>query len=262
MLTRIMNSRLVRMPMPLAVIAVIAMAMVLSKPAMAEGTGAYFSLVNTYLYTKGPLEGGRYLVRPRTAFTVVDQQQDAQDKIWRLIVFHPKDRKVSGEGWTPRAPHELLPTERKPVEIFSRILDGGNKPFDVVLAPVAGLKLLNETIPSKVFSQIVWQKVKYSFHEPIKGWIKDSAGIYRVGKTTAFLTLVYGEMVTGNLDKEKMKRLMSGVVHVGDTFQEVKWALDTPYRTQEEIVGETKRTTWEYPAMVVLFENDVVKQIN
>jgi len=231
-------------------------------PASGQEVGAYFSLVNTYLFEKAPQDGRRHLVRARTAYAVEDLKLDSQDRVWYQVVFHNLMRKQKGVGWTPRAPHELLPTERKPVLVYSRILDGSNKPFTTMEVPVAGMELLNEIQSSKIYPQIDWQKIRYELELPVRGWVRGGAGVYRGGKTTAFITLVYGEMVTRNIEKEKLQRLLTGVVHIGDGVQDVRWALDQPLRTQEEKVGEVNRSTWEYPEMVILFENDIVKQLN
>jgi hypothetical protein len=39
----------------------------------------------------------------------------------------------------------------------------------------------------------------------------------------------------------------------------VTWALGEPLHEQNETVAATKRTTWQYPELTVVFENDVVK---
>lgn len=231
-------------------------------PLHAQEIGAYFTLVNTYVYRDGPQKGPRLLLRPRQAFAVVDVTGDNDETPWYRIVYPGRNEHLSGVGWTPKAPHELLPNEREPVIVYSRVLDGSDRAFSTVRVPVGALELLNETQPSSTYPRIDWQKVRYELDQPYRAWARGPAGIYRPGKTAAYLSLVYGEMVTRNVPKEKQLRLLSGVVRAGDSPREVRWALGPPLRTHEETIGEAKRTTWEYPQLVVQFENAVVKQIN
>lgn len=230
--------------------------------ARAQGIGAFFTQVNTYVYLDGPEQGGRYLLRPRQAFTVLDVTLDGKERPWYRIVYPARTHTVTGTGWTPRAPHELLPSQREPVLVFSRVLDGSGKPFEVRMVEVAQLELLDESQPSEVYGRVTWHKVRYTLEEPVQAWARGTAGLYRPAKTSTFLSLVYGEMVTRDLPHDTVARLLSGVVRAGDSTRQVRWALGPPVRTQEEVIGETMRVTWEYPHVVVHFENAVVKQIN
>ena len=231
-------------------------------PVRGQAIGAYFTLVNTYFYTKGPREGSRHLVRPRLAFTVVDLMVDDGNNFWFRVIFPPQTAKTGGQGWTPTAPHELLGNNRDPVPVYSRIPTVADNSFTILQVPVEGLELLNETESASPFAQVVWQKVRYELTQPLQVWARGGAGIYRPGRSEAFLSRVHGEMVTRDVEKEKQLRLLSGVVHIGDSLREVGWALGEPLRNQEETVGPTRRTTWQFPEMTVVFENEVVKQLN
>lgn len=231
-------------------------------PARGQPIGAFFTLVNTYFYTKGPREGSRHLVRPRLAFTVVDVTVDGNNNLWYRVVYPPQSDKLSGQGWTPMAPHELLNNNRQPVPVFSRIPGADDTSINIVQVPADGLVLLNETQSSSPFAQVVWQKVRYELTQPLQAWARGGAGIYRPGKGEAFLSRVHGEMVTRDVGKEKLLRLLSGVVHIGDSLREVGWALGEPLRKQEETVGTTRRSIWQFPETTVVFENEVVKQLN
>ena len=230
--------------------------------AGAQEIGAYFTLVNTYIYAKGPREGRRVLVRPRQAFNVLDVTTDHEDTMWFLIVHPRETSKFSGTGWTAQAPHELVSARQEPVLLFSRIPDGTGRDLSIYRIPATAVELLNETQSDTPFSQLDWQKVRFQFDQPLRAWARGTAGIYRPGKTAGFLSRVYGELVTRNVDKDEQVRLLSGVVHVGDDVREVRWALGDALRSQEETIGDAHRTLWQYPEMTVTFENDVVKQIN
>lgn len=230
--------------------------------AQAQPVGAYFTLVNTYIYAKGPREGRRVLVHPRQAFDVLDVTVDNQDRLWLLIVYPADSAKLEGTGWTATPPHELLTPQQDPVLVFSRIPDDASGPLEIFRVPTDGLELLNETQSNTPFAQIDWQKVHYKYERPQRLWARGGAGIYRPGKTAAFMSRVYAELVTRNVDKDEQTRLLSGVVRIGDTLRDVRWALGDALRAQEETIGDAQRTSWQYPEMTVTFENGVVKQIN
>jgi hypothetical protein len=230
--------------------------------ALGQGIGAYFTLVNTYVDVKAPHDGRRVLVRPRQAFTVVDVATDAQDQLWYLVVLPDETVKVSGIGWTAAAPHELVAASQEPVTVLSRIPTEDVRGLQSAKVPAGGVELLNETQSSAAFAQVDWQKVRYQFETPLRAWARGGAGIYRPGKTAAFLSRVYGELLTRNVDKDEQTRLLSGVIRIGDPLREVRWALGDPLRSQDETVGEARRSTWQYPELTVTFENGVIKQIN
>lgn len=227
-----------------------------------ETIGSYFTIVNTYVYTKGPRDGRRYLVRPRQAFNVVDVMTDDEGTLWFRIVYPAVTAKLSGTGWTPSAPHELVSAQEEPVLVFSRIPAGNNGGFSVLKVPATSLELLNETQSETRFAQLTWQRVRYQTEQPMRVWARGPAGIHRPGKTAAFISRVYGELVTRNVDKDLQTRLLSGVIRIGDTVREVRWALGDPLRNQEETIGDARRNIWQYPELTVTFENEVVKQIN
>jgi len=230
--------------------------------AQTRGLGAYFTLVNSYIYLTGPLEGPRLVARARRAFPVTSFAMDNQDRLWFRILYTDYTRKTRGEGWTAKLPHELLPNEREPVLVFSAPLGKDDTNLSTLRLPVNSLALLNETIPSDVFTRVAWQKVKYDLDLPVEAWIRDTGGIFRAGKSPDFIVRSYGEMVTRDVERDKLTRLLSGVVHLGDAPADVEWALGAPLRKQEETLPDVIRATWEYPEQVVRFENAIVKQLN
>jgi len=227
-----------------------------------QAIGGYFTLVNTYLYAKAPHEGKRILVRPRQAFTVLDVTTDSQDLLWFQVVYAAETNKVAGTGWTAAAPHELLAAPQDSVLVFTSVPGGDDSGLSVFRVPASGLELLNETQSGRPFAQVDWQKVRYQFDQPLRAWARGSAGIYRPGKSAQFLSRVHGELVTRNVDKDLQTRLLSGVIRIGDTQRDVRWALGDPLRSQQETIGGARRTIWQFPELTVTFENEVVKQFN
>lgn len=231
-------------------------------PVWADEIGAFFTRVNTYIYADAPEQGKRYLIRRRQGYTVTDVTTDGQDRIWLQVIYEKATRTFSGEGWTPLAPHDLIGRGPEMVEVYSTILENPNLPIESIAVPSADLKLLNVTQQSRRFPQITWQKVSYTTKKSLRAWARAGAGIYRPGKSEGFITRAYADMVSRALNKEKMDRLLAGVVRVGDTTLEVSWALGKPLRVVEEDIADAKRTIWHYPTVVVQFENQVVGQIN
>lgn len=247
-------------PLPILLLLLI---LPVSRPALADGEiGVFFTKVNAYIYPDGPGTGKRILVRPREAFTVVNLTTDVEERPWLRIIYPKVGKNISGEGWSPLAPHEIMSSGTGEVQIFPHTLENPAMPVAAVKVPATSLELLNVTQASTRFPEVLWQKVRYQAKIPIRPWIRASTGIYRPGKNENFINRVYTEMVSRNVKKEKQLRLLSGVVRVGDSTQEVKWAMGAPVRIEEEAIADVKSSTWHYPSLTVHFENQVVEQIN
>lgn len=240
----------------------VALLVMLPAAAAAKPVGTYFSTVNTYVFLEGPGQGQRAFVRARQAYPVEDMRTDADDNLWYRITLDGRQEKLNGEGWTSAQPHELVGAGQSLLRVFTRIPEGRLQGVEAHQVPATGLKLLNETQPSKDFPGVDWQKVRFTYQRPQMAWVRAVTGIYRVGLTEVFLARAYGEMVTRNLDKDKIERLLSGVVRIGDTLKEVSYAMGDPLRRQEEVVGTVQRVILEYPELRIQFENEVVAQIN
>ncbi|MCH7478991.1 MAG: hypothetical protein IIA14_12945 [SAR324 cluster bacterium] len=230
--------------------------------AFAEELGAFFTKVNTYTYPNGPGGGQRVLIRARKVFAIVNLTTDESNRLWYQILEPRKMRRIEGEGWTPLAPHEVLADREQIVEIFPEILENPDRAPATIPVRAGDLEMLSITAPSRTLPQITWQKVRYKTREPLRLWIRAATGIARPAKSVYFLTHTYEEMVSRTLPREKLDRLLSGVIRVGDTTLEVEWALGKPLRIQDETILTATRTTWHYPSIVVQFKNQLVEQVN
>lgn len=228
----------------------------------AQAIGTFFTQVNAYTYTSGPKEGKRILAKPRQAFSVLNLTTDAEDQLWLYIVHPKRTEKLAGTGWTPLTPSELLNAGGKPVDIFAKASEDGGVADIIARVRPADVKLLNVTITSKRFPRVVWQKVRYATNRPLRAWVNAVAGIFRLGKSSEFVNRTYVEMVSRNLKKDKLERLLSGVIRVGDSQWDVERALGKPLRVQKDQASDESKVTWQFPALTVQFENDVVNQIN
>jgi hypothetical protein len=228
-------------------------------PARGGEMGAFVTLVNTYAYPKGPRTGERVLIRSRVAMPVLNQMLDEGERLWYEVLLADRAERQKGTGWTPLTAQELLARGAEAVLVYSRPLDANLRPFQTLAVPANDLELVQETRRSADFPQVEWQKVRYASRLPLTAWLRASTGIYRVGRTPAFLTQSYAEMATRQVPKQTLMRLLAGVVRPGDSVQEVRWALGDPPRSTEE--GPGKRTVWEYPEAKIHFEHAVVKQV-
>lgn len=228
----------------------------------AERIGAYFTQVNTYAYAKAPNEGPRVLLGPRMAYEVVDVTRKSDGTKWFQIVYPKRNWKIGGTGWISETPHEVLARPNETVHVLREIPVGPNPKIELVIVPTRDLKILTITKPSADFPQITWQKVQYSTTNPWKPWVRANNGIYRPGMSVSYMIEVYSAMVARNVPLAKLKRLLSGAIGVGDSVRDVEWALGRPLHIREEKSGPDQHTFWQYGAMVVQFENAVVKQFN
>ena len=234
-------------------------------PALAwadDGIGTLFTKVNAYTYPEGPLKGRRVLVRSRNALSVINLLSEPSERQWFQVIVPGEFQKISGEGWTPLSPAETLTPVGDGVPVYSSTFERKTDSKAMLTVPAGDLELLNITQNSKRFPQIIWQKVRYSTSKPMTAWIRANAGIYRPGRSSDFISQVYEEMVSRNVEKEKLFRILGGVVRVGDGAHEVQWALGKPLRVQEETAGDSSRVIWHFPSMAVKIRNDVVEQIN
>jgi hypothetical protein len=243
---------------------ILASLLLLAPAVAALGTelGAFFTRVNTYLYTPEPLTGARLLLRAREMFPVQGIRIDSGERVWYLVTYPHRTRRSEGQGWTPFTPLELKPKGSEPVEVYSNVVDRYDMAFTTERVPAHSLQPLNVTQISDLFPAIEWQKVKYVTPAPLEGWVRATSGIFRPGFAAGTLEGAYAEMVARNLPAEKLARLLSGVVRAGDSAQELRWSLGAPLRVQDESDPRHERITWHYPGLAVHIENGVVKQIN
>ena len=236
--------------------------MLLATPAKAvKNLGAFFTLVNAYIYPERGNEISKLLIGPRLAFDVIDLAFE-DSRILYLIEYPEKSMVVEGEGWTPVPPHQFIRSKGQQVQVFSALLGESRPPVAVRAIPVEELELLNESQPSEVFPEIIWHKVRYKQTVPMTAWISSNYGIYRPGKKAHTVANAHSIMVARNIDRARRIRLLSGVVQLGDTTREVEWALGPPLRRQVQAISSGDRSIWVYPAMEVAFENNLVIQLN
>ncbi|HUJ76464.1 MAG TPA: hypothetical protein VL359_16500 [bacterium] len=233
-------------------------------PAQAGELGAFFALSNTYAFAAAPGQGQRLLIRSRLAYPVVDERFDDRDRLWYQLQLVDRKMRREGSGWIALNPDELASHSGDAVQVFAQPVEPARRGFGVLLVPARDIQLLQESQDSASLPRITWHKVRFVTMVPAEPWLRASTGIYRPGKSTAFLSQSFADLVTHGVAKEDMNRLLAGVVRVGDSTQQVRWALGEPLRTWEETQGQAKGakdTVWEYPEAQISFENATVKQV-
>ena len=229
---------------------------------LAQETSVYFALVNTYAYTAGPRQGERHLVRTRQTLTVTGFVTDSDGVVWYSAIDPERTVRLRGTGWVALDPHELSRGDGQPVLVFPDPIDRPAQATAGLEMPSADVTLANVTKPSQTFPEVTWQKVNYETNAPALLYVRGTTGIHRPFLTEKFISDVHAEMVTQGVDSERLRRLLSGVVRVGDGPQDVRWALGEPQQQEESTAEQLKIMVWHYPGLQVRFENNVVKKIN
>jgi len=231
-------------------------------PALAQEAGAFFTLVNTYTYADGPRQGERYLVRTRQTLTITGFTTDSEGTVWYKAIDAERSMRVKGSGWVALDPHELAERGAQPALVFTDPITRANAVPANVEVPASDLQLANQNQPSTLFPEIVWQKVNYETTVPGTLFVRGTTGIYRPFMSEKFISDMHAEMVTQGVDTERQRRLLSGVVRVGDSPQDVRWALGDALQQEESVAEDLKILVWHYAGLQVRFENNVVKKIN
>jgi len=92
-------------------------------------------------------------------------------------------------------------------------------------------------------------------------WVTVTRGVYRAGRSPAFVMGVYQDLQQHRVPPEEQKRLMAGIVRIGDTAQEARWAWGDPLRTWQEGADAKKVTVWSYLEGQLRFDGDTVKDV-
>jgi hypothetical protein len=230
--------------------------------ARAQESSAFFTLVNTYAYANGPRDGERYLVRARQTLTVTSFVTDGDGVVWYRAIDPERTVRLKGTGWVALDPHELTQRGSQRILVFPEIVQSVNDGQPALEMPASDVVLANVAQPSQAFPEITWQKVTYETTVPATLYVRATTGIYRPFRSEKFLSDSHAEMVTQGIDNDRMRRLLSGVVRVGDSNQDVRWALGDPLQQEESTAEGLKILVWHYPGIQVRFENGVVKKIN
>jgi hypothetical protein len=229
---------------------------------LAQETSAFFTLVNTYAYSAGPRQGERLLVRARQTLTVTGFVTDPEGVVWYQAIDPERAAQIRGTGWVALDPHELAEGVGQSVLVFPEPVERAADGAAGREVPASDLVLANVSQPSQIFPEITWLKVNYETSVPATLYVRGTTGIYRPFKSEKFISDLHAEMVTQGLDPDRLRRLLSGIVRVGDGPQDVRWAMGEPLQQEESTVAELKIMVWHYPGVQVRFENNVVKKIN
>ncbi|MDH4224356.1 MAG: hypothetical protein OEW12_01760 [Deltaproteobacteria bacterium] len=231
-----------------------------SQTLYGQQLGGFLTHVNTYAYTNGPENGGRYLLASGNGFAVVDSTSAPDGTLWYQVIHPSRTQILNESGWITYTPAEITAKKKdETLPVFSEIVKSSDNPVEARQIPAKDIRLKTETEPSGVFSGVVWRRVAYSTKVSRLVWVKGTAGVYRPGRQPSILFIALKEMAEKKLDSTLRTRLLNGVVKPGDSPREVRWALGDPSGVQGTKEGETQLIVWQYPDIEIQFENNILK---
>lgn len=238
-------------------------AAVLLASGLAQGgeLGAFFALSAIPVYEQGPGQGAKWNLRPRTAYAVVGLAWDKSERLWLRVRVSEAQRTVRGEGWTVLTAQELSARSGGSVDVYVRPVEPGQAAGAVIQVPAADVQAYGESQPSKAFPHVAWRAVRYTTRRAAEPWVAATRGIYRPGRSPAFLAGVAEEMRQHNVPEEGRRRLLEGIVRVGDSAQEVRWAWGDPLRTWQEGPEDKRVAVWGHAEGQLRFDGDTVKDV-
>jgi hypothetical protein len=223
--------------------------------------GAFFAPTAVAAYETGPRQGPKIVLRPHVAYVVVGLAWDTSERLWLQLRDPESLRIVRGEGWTPLNSQELNGRSTMPVAIYAQPMEPGQALPKRVFVPAADVQASGEGEPGKAFPYVRWRHARYSARRAMEPWVTATQGVYRAGRSPAFVMGVYQDLQQHRVPLEGQKRLMAGIVRVGDTAQEARWAWGDPLRTWQEGADAKKVTVWSYLEGQLRFDGDTVKDV-
>ena len=249
--------------------------------ALAGELGAFFAPGPLAAYEQGPRQGGRLALRPRTAYAVIGLAwEEGGDRLWLKLSVPEQQRTLRSEGWTPLTAEELAARGTAPIEVYKRPAEAGGA-AESVQVPGADVQLLPPAgaagpsgpaagsaagspagnTASQAFPPLVWRPVRYTLRRAAQPWVAEAQGIYRPGRSPAFLMAAYLDMTGMRIPAENLRRLLTGVVRPGDSAQDVRWAWGEPLRTWSEGAEGRRTAVWEFVEGQLRFEGATVREV-
>ncbi len=242
--------------------------------AQAGELGAFFVPATVSAFEQGPRQGARIPLKPGTAYAVIGLGWEGGERLWLRLNVPERQQAVRGEGWTPLTAEELTARGTGLVEVYTRPVEPGQAPTSgpvSVQVPANQVQSRGEgdarkAVKSTAMPQLTWQPVRYSAQRSAQPWIAASQGVYRPARTPVFLMSAFQDMAEKKIPGESVRRLLAGVVRVGDSAQEARWAWGEPLRTWNEGADAKgadgqKRTVWEYAEGQLRFAGAAVAEV-
>jgi hypothetical protein len=252
-----------RWRLPLGIGCALAVWAALAPLAAAGELGAFFALAPLSAYERGPRQGGRLPLAPHVAYAVVGLGWEGGERLWLKLRVPDRLQLVRGEGWTPLTAQELAARSMGQVEVYSRPVAPGEAP--AVAVKMAGSEVqvsVGAREPGRAAGSLAWQRVRYATRRPAQVWVPASLGVYRPGRSPAFVAGAYQEMGARHVPAESLARLLAGIVRTGDSAQNVRWAWGEPQRTRNEGAEGRRVSVWEYAEGQIRFDGDAVLSVH
>jgi hypothetical protein len=229
--------------------------------ARAGELGAFFAPGAVADYELGPGRGTKGTLRPRTAYAVVGVAWDGSERLWLKVRVPEAQRTVRGAGWTALTAQELGARKGDTLKVHLRPVEPGQPPAGFVRIPAADVQVSGESQPSRAYPQVAWRPVRYASRLAAEAWVPAARGIYRPGRSPAFLTGVAEELRQHNVPAEEQRRLLAGIVRAGDSAQQARWAWGEPLRTWQEGTAGKRVVVWSHAEGQLRFDGDTVKDV-
>lgn len=251
-----------RRRLPLGIGCALAIGALAAPLARAGELGAFLVTGPLSAYERGPRQGPRLPLAPHTAYAVVGLAWDGAERLWLKLSAPERLQLVRGEGWTPLTTQELAARSMGLVEVYDSPVEPGETPATALQIPGSEVQMLGTTqVPSKAFAPVMWRRVRFATRRPAQVWVLATQGVYRPGRSPAFLAGVYEEMTARHVPAESLARLLAGIVRAGDSAQDVRWAWGEPQRTRNEGAEGHRATVWEYPEGQIRFNGAGVREV-
>jgi hypothetical protein len=230
--------------------------------AVAGELGAFFTPGAQSAYERGPRQGGRLALAAHTAYAVVGLAWEGGDRLWLRLSVPERVQLLRGEGWTPLTAQELAARSMGLVEVYSHPLEPGAVPATALQMAGSEVQVLGGArASSRPLAPLVWRRVRYATRRPAQVWVPAAQGIYRPGRSPAFLAGAYQEMSARQVPAESLARLLAGIVRKGDSAQDVRWAWGEPQRTRSEGEEGHRVAVWEYAEGQIRFDGAGVREV-
>lgn len=233
--------------------------LLLSSTGIYAENGAFLILKSTYLYEQNSLKGKRILTRKHVAHKVIDIGTSKKGALIFRIIAKDVQQIFNGSGYILENDKELQDLGEKRVNVYQEIPNKSSDLTDYQSVPSAQLQFTGKNEDSPDFPNLVWREVNYKANLSGKLWVNNWAGIYRSDKKPEWLTQIYEQLQTLQLNKELKDKILMGLVEAGFTKEQVRLTLGIP-RKEQTLEGENQ-VEWTYPHRRIIFKDNLVSRV-
>jgi hypothetical protein len=233
-------------------------AFLFSQTAVA-GNGSFLILKSAYLYQNKTKQGQRNLTRKRKAYDVIDISHINGSSLMFQILIKEKKTEINGTGYIVETESELKELGVREVRVYPDLPEAESNLTDFQPVPSNQLSFTGKKATSPDFPKLSWKAVNYKASIFSKAWIPEWAGIYRPDKDALWLNRTYDIVISRNLEKRLVEKILTGQVEIGFTMDQVRMAFGKP--TEEHAIENNTKMEWIYPSHKVIFSSGIVSRV-